>query len=295
MKMVTAEQAESGEAGSTESPSSFGGPSSTGPGSEPLSPSSPPEKKRCSPDDKGSPVVEEAPTALSPLPVGPSSSPLLDYHSTAEYLREAFVYHGYRAEGMRWAAVAPSLFQLHNETWNIWTHLLGCVAVVGVLVHTLCSSTGPAAYSERLPALIFLLSLAFVLGCSAVFHWFLCVNEKVFVTLKTLDWAAIPLLISGSGFASASYLFPEAHRTARNVHLALIAALGLIVSLGPILPPLRHRFRFSAAHFSAIVLLAIACGAVPMAHLWLLRVFTPPDQPTERPTGELLSCLAWML
>ncbi len=41
------------------------------------------------------------------------------------YVRKKYIKHGYRAHhAMTYATCTRSLFMLHNETANIWTHLL---------------------------------------------------------------------------------------------------------------------------------------------------------------------------
>lgn len=44
--------------------------------------------------------------------------------------RERFILSGYRPVGLSWRCYALSLFQIHNETLNVWSHLLAAVCVV---------------------------------------------------------------------------------------------------------------------------------------------------------------------
>jgi len=41
-----------------------------------------------------------------------------------DYLQNAFIDAGYRVE-YNWKACLKSVFSLHNETWNVWTHFVG--------------------------------------------------------------------------------------------------------------------------------------------------------------------------
>uniref|UniRef100_A0A3Q3GEF8 Progestin and adipoQ receptor family member 8 n=1 Tax=Labrus bergylta TaxID=56723 RepID=A0A3Q3GEF8_9LABR len=44
--------------------------------------------------------------------------------------RERFILSGYRPVGLSWRCYLLSLFQIHNETVNVWSHLLAAVFVV---------------------------------------------------------------------------------------------------------------------------------------------------------------------
>ena len=39
---------------------------------------------------------------------------------------------GYRVN-LSWAQIARSVFRVHNETVNVWSHFLGCLVFMGLL------------------------------------------------------------------------------------------------------------------------------------------------------------------
>lgn len=45
-------------------------------------------------------------------------------------IRVPYVYSGYRLPYQPWTYYIKSLFHLHNETINVWTHLIGCLLVL---------------------------------------------------------------------------------------------------------------------------------------------------------------------
>lgn len=61
-------------------------------------------------------------------------------HHVPGYLKNAFISAGYRVE-YSWKACLKSIFRLHNETWNVWTHFAGFV-IFAILTYQL------ACYAE---------------------------------------------------------------------------------------------------------------------------------------------------
>eukprot|EP00271_Cylindrocystis_brebissonii_P004239 TRINITY_DN15879_c0_g1_i1.p1 TRINITY_DN15879_c0_g1~~TRINITY_DN15879_c0_g1_i1.p1 ORF type:complete len:397 (-),score=14.71 TRINITY_DN15879_c0_g1_i1:63-1253(-) len=61
---------------------------------------------------------------------------LRDFHALPEYLRDnEFILKGYRSNWTLKSAFL-SVFRIHNETGNIWTHLLGFLLFLGLTVYT---------------------------------------------------------------------------------------------------------------------------------------------------------------
>lgn len=59
---------------------------------------------------------------------------LLTFHSAPEYLRDnKYVFTGYRADTTFFQAFL-SIFRLHNETGNIWSHLLGFMVFLALTI-----------------------------------------------------------------------------------------------------------------------------------------------------------------
>ena len=49
---------------------------------------------------------------------------------------------GYRINYLTWRQILGSLFQWHNETINIWTHLIGVVSLFALLMVISISQIG---------------------------------------------------------------------------------------------------------------------------------------------------------
>lgn len=53
----------------------------------------------------------------------------------------AYILRGYRIHFSTFGRVMKSLIMVHNETFNIWSHLVGCLIALFLLILTMCSLT----------------------------------------------------------------------------------------------------------------------------------------------------------
>ena len=191
--------------------------------------------------------------------------------------REPYIHTGYRPPGRNWWYYIGSLFQLHNETINIWSHLLAAVyftywayylgqwqldyredpltwAVLGFTV-------GTVGYT-------LLSALAHLLHAKSAQSHFLCYQ---------LDYVGICLDLQGSGIA-AYFLVGDVHfHKAYNgwVFLLLNALWAVAVCGGCSISKLGYRrpYSFVSKLWRLIPgLLSAVCGSLPVfyrTYSWL--------------------------
>jgi len=135
------------------------------------------------------------------------------YHDTStaenapQWMRTQYIKSGYRAY-LRKSQIICSLFSLHNETLNIWTHLIGAV----LFVKELWGLSVASEYRLRQPSELYCMQLFTVAAfcCfffSTTYHLFNCHSEKVCCSLLQLDLSGIAILISGSFLAGVALGF----------------------------------------------------------------------------------------
>lgn len=124
-----------------------------------------------------------------------------------------YIHSGYRPASNSFAKSFLSLGYLHNESVNIWTHLLGAVTAVVF---------GLYAYKELHPRYeratgtdVFVFSCYFIgatacLGMSATFHTISNHSQRVHKIGNQLDYVGIVALIWGSFVPSIYYGFARA-------------------------------------------------------------------------------------
>lgn len=134
---------------------------------------------------------------------------LLSYDELPEWQKDSpFILYGYRPESNSAQACFASWLYLHNETVNIYSHLLpGILFLAGeVMIYQYFDARYPmATVSDRLIFAFFLLTAVTCLGLSAMFHTFLSHSAHVSHVWLQLDFVGIIVLTLGD-FVSGIYV-----------------------------------------------------------------------------------------
>ena len=212
-----------------------------------------------------------------------------------------------------WREAAVSVFQLHNETLNILSHLGGFVLFALFAIYMSLSHGSEYAHSlyermhqlsdlaaeglqraestlpprqlvPRWPVAVFLGGAMMCLGSSAFCHTFYCVSHRLSVFIWRFDYAGIAAMIASSFYPPIFYAFMCSPRT-RTAYLGCITACAAASCVTAFAERFQHpRYRaFRASLFTALG----AFGVLPMGHQLLLYWNTLP--------APLLSALAWEL
>ncbi|KAL6049923.1 Adiponectin receptor protein 2 [Balamuthia mandrillaris] len=196
---------------------------------------------------------------------------LSSYEELPPYLKDnQFLLEGYRVNFSLGLCV-QSLFRVHNETCNIWTHLLGSLAFIGLAFVTFTTWIKNPTISDVLIISVFLFCAVAHMLFSTVFHLFCCHSPPLFVWLARLDYTGINLMIVGSFYPMLYYGFACAPgwRIFYLSVISVVGVVGIVISMFPIFntPRLRPaRFGFYVA-FGWL-------GVLPVPHLWYLNGFS---------------------
>lgn len=118
---------------------------------------------------------------------------LYSYHQIPAYLRDNdFILSGYRAVGMpfrdRWA----TLLHLHNQSGNIWTHLVPLVAALGLVLTLLltddvswlgwatATQIDSLSLWDRALVCMYLVGAIICFSSSCLFHLHICGDHRAF-------------------------------------------------------------------------------------------------------------------
>ena len=119
------------------------------------------------------------------------------FFDISPHLRRPHITGGYRTNHSICDCL-QSLFQLHNETFNVWSHLIGCVIFLALLQVVASTSCDAENCPERWPLYVFVLTALWCLSASAAYHLIGTANDKWTYLTEKSDYVGIVALIVGS-------------------------------------------------------------------------------------------------
>ncbi|XP_066285268.1 uncharacterized protein [Branchiostoma lanceolatum] len=192
---------------------------------------------------------------------------LMPHHALPEWLKDnEYLKGSHRPPMPSFRSCFRSMFRIHSETGNIWTHFLGCLAFIAVAIYFLVKRSSADMHSpltEKFVCGAFFLGAVLCLGFSWIFHTVYCHSERTAKIFGRLDYSGISLMIMGS-FVPWLYYTYYCKEVAQYTYLAIVMALGICC----IVISLWEKFsepRFRA--FRACMFLGLGCsGVVPVIH-----------------------------
>ncbi|RNF26880.1 adiponectin receptor protein 1 [Trypanosoma conorhini] len=212
--------------------------------------------------------------------------PLYTIDQAPKHLSDnVYILTGYRV-GYTARMCVRSILALHNETFNIWTHLIGFVAFIFVIawffVIVLIPSSHQQHADERTLAtshteskgLTFFLFAAYSFGClmcmlcSCLFHTLLAhKSSTVYSWAHALDYFGITFLVVGS-FLPFCYFAFTCEPLWRLTYLSMISTLGIIGLLGPFFRQWTQQQYANCRTLFYVCM--VSSGLFPITHLYLL-------------------------
>ncbi|KAK6009181.1 hypothetical protein OSTOST_25921 [Ostertagia ostertagi] len=195
---------------------------------------------------------------------------VLKYEHLPEWLQDnEFLRHGHRPPLPSFAECFKSIWSLHTETGNIWTHLIGifylncCLAFFCLGVWFLTRPDNHIQWQEKIVFSFFFGGAVLCLGLSFAFHTLCCHSINVGRIFCKLDYMGISLLIVGSFIPWIYYGF-YCRMEPKITYIGMVSVLGvaaIIVSLWD---------KFSESRFRPLragVFVAMGCsGILPTVH-----------------------------
>lgn len=134
----------------------------------------------------------------------PSPSPTVSATHVPSLFREPYILSGYRPAGQKWRCYILSLFQRHNESLNVWSHLLtGPLLLLRFWAHM--GTWGLALDLSSLPLCLYLLSSLTYLCFSTAAHLLQSHSELAHYTLFFLDYVGVAVYQYGCALVHYFY------------------------------------------------------------------------------------------
>ncbi|KAH9398130.1 Adiponectin receptor protein 2 [Tyrophagus putrescentiae] len=107
-------------------------------------------------------------------------------------------------------ACAKSIFRVHTETGNIWTHGIGALLFLALFIYTFVTMNAHKTATDRFMLIVYFCGIITCLLFSTLFHTFSCyASPKVIKIFSKLDYCGISLQIIGSMIPALYYGFYE--------------------------------------------------------------------------------------
>ncbi|GFY51055.1 adiponectin receptor protein [Trichonephila inaurata madagascariensis] len=183
-----------------------------------------------------------------------------------------YLLRGHRPPLPTFSECFRSMFRIHTETGNIWTHFLGCISFIGIAFYVLTRPSNQIQWREKVVFAIFFAGVITCLGMSFVFHTVYCRSEKISKLFSKLDYCGIAFLIIGSFVPWLYYGFYCSFQP-KLIYTILVIVLGtatVIVSLWDAFSEPRYR-SLRAGVFVAFGL----SGAIPAIHYLIIEGWFP--------------------
>ncbi|XP_037086402.1 adiponectin receptor protein-like [Pollicipes pollicipes] len=159
---------------------------------------------------------------------------LVSFHALPPWAQDNdYIHKSHRAPMPSFYACFRSIFYIHTETVNIWTHLLGCIGFVIIATYFLTRPSIEIDYQEKVVFSCFFAGAIVCMGASFIFHTVGCHSKRVLRLFSKFDYCGISLLIVGSFIPWLYYGF-YCSFVPKVIYLTCVICLGsacMVVSL----------------------------------------------------------------
>lgn len=132
----------------------------------------------------------------------------MPHHALPNWLRDNdFLLKGHRPPLPSAKACFKSVFRIHTETGNIWTHLIGALAFIGIAIYFVTRPHIEIKVQEKIIFGAFFLGAIMCLSFSTLFHTFYCYSPSVSKLFNKIDYCGISILTMGSFVPWLYYAF----------------------------------------------------------------------------------------
>ncbi|CAH8495574.1 unnamed protein product [Schistosoma turkestanicum] len=209
---------------------------------------------------------------------------VVHHHSLPHWLRDNdFLLRGHRPQLPSFRECFRSIFRLHTETGNIWTHLIGFICFLVLSILFLVHPDLNIHWQEKMIVQVFFISAILALGFSWLFHTVYCHSERVGKLFNKLDYVGISLLVIGSFVPWIHYSF-YCYFPFKVVYISAVLILGGFCAF-----VCTQDYFLRPTYRSARALLFIALGlsgVIPCVHYIMIEGFQE---------GVNYSALGWLV
>lgn len=132
----------------------------------------------------------------------------LKMHQVPQFVREPYIMSGYRdTDNITLHQCIATLFTVHNETFNIWSHIFAAIAII-VYSTSVFYQHGVIGNPLIYPLVCFATSVCLAFTSSWFAHLFCCMSWTVRHTCFYIDYASISVFTFTAGLGFICYSRP---------------------------------------------------------------------------------------
>lgn len=156
---------------------------------------------------------------------------LLRYEEIPKWYQDnEFIRTGYRAPGLSWSQYISSTIQIHNETGNIWTHVLASGFFWTLTIYTALIDPTLKSTSSRLMLCTYLTTSSTCFFGSVIFHTFMPKDANVYCSCMKTDMTGICLNVCATFLPIIHSSFYECeHFWIRLIYFLAVIAVAYVV------------------------------------------------------------------
>mmetsp|Transcript_24624 Transcript_24624/g.53780 ORF Transcript_24624/g.53780 Transcript_24624/m.53780 type:complete len:495 (-) Transcript_24624:45-1529(-) len=203
----------------------------------------------------------------------------MDFEDIPEWMHDNDLIRTYYRPQMSLRQALATLFSLHNETTNVWSHLIGVLIFMGLAIWwsmaeppvladaqgNTCVRRAEAHLPPKWPHLVFMICIMVTLTISSMAHLLHIISARVCAMAWRLDHAGIAIGSAGAFFPICVYVFScgDRHLAFNYLTTTCILASSVIACLvsGDTFHTMAYR-----PYRLAIQMSFAAWSIIPMAH-----------------------------
>ncbi|XP_064483338.1 adiponectin receptor protein-like [Ornithodoros turicata] len=200
---------------------------------------------------------------------GKSKRGLLSHRELPAWLQNNdFLVRHHRPPLYSYKACLRSIFSIHSETGNIWTHLLGALGFALFSVYFFSAPVLNLDWTGSSMFFLYFVGAVTCLGLSATYHTLNCHSPDVCDLFCKMDYCGITILILGSIYPWLYFQFlcDPPKRLFYCILVTIMGGLTIRLSMSKKFGEPRYRVLRASVFFG----FAMVCGILPTSHYGIL-------------------------
>jgi len=196
-----------------------------------------------------------------------SSQKFVCFNELPEFLKDnEYLLKWHRPQLNSFFKCLTSMFEVHTETINIWSHLLGAVYFVILTFYFMTRSEDVINLETKFTFTFLLFGAITCLSCSSSFHCFSCHSPEIGSIFRRFDYCGVIIMIV---FSSISWFYFAFYC---DLHLKIIYITSMVVlgaiSIGIVIPEKFGTPEYRGTRAGLFIIVGLSAAIPALHHLF---------------------------